>query len=346
MKKAEREDIFRFLEQEVIPLIEKHYPDVASEMIVHVNDFAAGTGDLPHHPDAIIYLEDRLWASKGGHVQLLLETSLEAWEESEGIDGSRHCVGAWVHPLSWLRELRRFLDTRAEAPADLPWEEIPVERFYEVQHAPVLRDTKGVFAHLKDATRPELYPSWLWEKHLIVGLRELMENLCYCQRALLEGRGIEANIMLSGVIPDALRLGFFVHRRYYPAHPHLRWAFEQLPAPADAVLAHVDTAASSGDPAGRLAALTAARDIYIAHVADKNLLPTLNLKSPNMGLGDLGPWEELHQELLWAGRCEAGSNPKWRDWVTDCQRQAAEAGHAEHWWIYSLWDIKRKVSHI
>ena len=158
MKKAEREDIFRFLERDVIPLIEKHYPDVASEMIVHVNDYAAGTGDLPHHPDAILYLEDRLWANKGGHVQLLLEASLGAWPESEGVDGTRHCVGAWVHPLSWLGELRRFLDTRAEAGADLPWEEIPVERFYEVQHATVLRDPKGIFAHLRDATRPELCP--------------------------------------------------------------------------------------------------------------------------------------------------------------------------------------------
>lgn len=346
MNSATHEDILRFLEQETIPLVEARFPEVASEMIVCVNDYATGTGDLPHHPDAIIYLEDRLWSSKGGHVQLLLETSLDAWEETEGIDGARDCVGVWVHPLSWLRELRGFLDTRAEASAELPWEDISIERFHEVQHAPVLRDPHGVFAHLKDATRPELYPGWLWDKRLIVGLRELMENLRYGQRALVEGRGIEAGMMLGGAIPDALRLGFLVHRRYYPGHPHLRWAFEQLPPPADAVLPHVDAAASTGDPSQRLAALTAARDLYIAHVAESDLLPTLDLKSPGMGLGNLDPWGELHQELLWAWRCEAWSNPKWRDWTTRCEKQAREDGHPEHWWIWSLWDMRPRGPHI
>ena len=346
MKNATHEDIRRFLEQEAIPLIEAHLPDVASAMSVYVQDYTTGTGDLPHHPDANVYLEDRLWASKGGHVQLLLETSLDTWKEAEGIDGTRHCVGVWVHPLSWLGELRRFAETRAEAPAELPWEEIAIERLYEVQHAPVLRDPGGLFAHLKDATRPELYPSWLWDKRLIVGLHELMENLHDAQRALREGRGIESSMMLATAIPDVLRLGFLVHRRYYPDHPHLRWAFEQLPAPAEAVLLHVDAAASTGDPAEGLTALAAARDLYVAHVAESDLLPTLNLKSPSMGLGHLDPWEELHQELLWACRCEAWSNPKWRGWIDRCQKQARQDGHARHWWIWSLWDMRRKDLHI
>ena len=346
MKNAQRNDIVKFLEQEVIPLIETHHPDVAAEMLVLLDDYTTGTTDLPHHPDATIYLEDRLWAEKGGQVQLLLETSLEAWDQTPGVDGSRHCVGAWLHPLSWLRELRLFLETRSEASAGLPWEDVTVESLYQVQHTHVLRDPRGVFAHLKEATRPELYPGWLWDKRLITGLHELVENLSYCQRALVEGRGIEANIMLGDIITDALRLGFLVHRRYYPEHPHLRWAFKQLPSPADAVLEHTDAAASSGDPSDRMAALTAARDIYIAYVAESDLLPTIELKSPKAGFGDLGAWGELHQELLWAGRCNAWSNPQWRDWVTRCQKQADEDGHPEHWWIWSLWDMRGKDSHI
>ena len=346
MKNATHEDIRRFLEREAIPLIEAHHPDVASEMSVVVNDYATGAGDLPHDPDVVIYLEDLTWADKGGHVQLLLETSLDAWQETEGVDGGRHCVGVWVHPLSWLRELGRFLETRAEASTELPWEVVTIERFYEVQHAPVLRDPQGVFAHLKHATRPELCPSWLWDKRLLVALYELVENLRSGQRAVVEGRGIEGGVMLGALIPDALRLGFLVHRRYYPGHPHLRWAFEQLPAPAGTVLPHLDAAAAAADPAERLAALRTVRDLYVAHVADSGLLPTLNIKSPSMGLGNLGAWEELHQELLWAHRCKAWSNPKWRDWIVRCQEQAREDGRPEHWWIWSLWDMRRTDRHI
>ena len=33
------------------------------------------------------------------------------------------------------------------------------------------------------------------------------------------------------------------------------------------------------------------------------------------------------------------------DWVTRCQERAAEEGHGEHWWIYSLWDMKRESPH-
>jgi len=346
MKNATREDIAGSIEKDVIPLIEKHFPQVASEMVVSVKDYTTGTTDLPHHRNVMIYLEDRLWSAEGGKVQLLLETSLDVWPETEGVDGTRHCVGVWVHPLSWLRELQSFLQTRAEAGTDLPWEHIPMERFYDLQNTPVIRDPKGIFAHLKEATRAELYPGWLWDKHLISGLLELFQDLRNCQRALASGRSEEANIMAAGIIPQVLRLGFIIHRRYYPDHPHLRWAFEQLPAPAGEVLEQVDAAVASGDAGRRIAALQQARDICVDYVSQSNLLPTVELSSPDMGLGDLGAWEQLHQELLWAERCEAWSNPKWRDWIIRSQAQAAEDGHPHHWWIWSLWSMRHTDSHI
>ncbi len=346
MKNATHEDIMNFIEKDVIGLLEKHFPQVASGMAVFVNDYATGTSDLPHQCDAIIYLEDRLWATEGGKVQLLLETSLSIWPETEGIDGTRHCVGVWVHPLSWLRELLSFLQTRAEAGSDLPWEHIPMERFYNIQNATVIRDPGGVFAHLKNVTCAELYPGWLWDRHLISGLQELLENLRSCRRALASGREIEAGIMAADVIPQVLRLGFIIHRQYYPDHPHLRWAFEQLPDPAGKVLEQVDAAVTSGDVVGRLNALRRVEDIYLEYVSENNLLPTVELKSPDMGLGDLDAWEQLHQELLWAARCKAWSNPRWRDWITNCQNQAAEEGHPQQWWIWSLWDMKKAMPHI
>jgi hypothetical protein len=65
-----------------------------------------------------------------------------------------------------------------------------------------------------------------------------------------------------------------------------------------------------------------------------------------MNLGKLGAWEELIQELLWAWRCRAWSNPKWRDYIMRCQKEAEQEGHPEHWWIYSLWDMVQKPPHI
>ena len=108
----------------------------------------------------------------------------------------------------------------------------------------------------------------------------------------------------------------------------------------------MDAAASSGDPAERLAALAAVRDIYLEHISDSGRLPTLNLKSPDMKFPGLGPWEHLQQELLWACRCEAWSNPKWRDWVTRCQKESAEDGYGDYWWIWSLWQMRGKLPHI
>ena len=328
MEYADNRDVRTYFEQMIKPLIEEHYPDVAAQMCVQVND-ESGV-DIPDPlaiPDMTIYLEDRLWSARGGQVQLLLETSLDVPREIEGLDGTRHCVGVWVHPLSWLRELRRFLDTRAEAGADLPWEEVTIERFFEVQNQLILHDPHGILRHLREATRADLFPRWLWDKHLVVGLRELMEDLRECRRMLRKGRMLELSIAAPAVLEAAMHLGFVIHRSYYPPREILRWAFEKLPSPAPDVLVHLDAAVVSPDPLERIVSLEAVRDIYVDYVADSDLLPTLELRSPKMGLGDLDAWEELHQELLWAWRCEAWSNPNWRAWVTRCQRDAAEDGH-------------------
>ena len=104
MKKSTSSDVRKYFEQKVIPLINAKYPEVASEMSIRVDGaFGLGIADESSNLDATIYLEDRLWAAKGGQVQLLLETSLDERLVDE-TDKSCHCVGIWVHPLSWLRE--------------------------------------------------------------------------------------------------------------------------------------------------------------------------------------------------------------------------------------------------
>ena len=346
MKKSTNRDVTAYFEDSVIPLIAEEYPDVAADMSIRVDGaFGLGIADESSNLDSTMYLEDRLWAAKGGQVQLLLETALEE-RLVDKTDKGCHCVGIWVHPLSWLRERRRFLETRAEAGTDLPWEEVPIEQFHEMQENLVVRDPRGIFRHLKRATTPERHPRWLWDKRLIVDLREALDDLDECRRTLKRGDAVGANIMLGSILEDLIHLAFVINRRYYPWRPHLRWAFEQLPAPATDALPRIDGFVSSADPESKLAMLEEIGRLYVDHIAAHDILPTLNLASPQMGFGDLGAQGELHQELLWAERCKAWSSPKWRDWVTNCQKMAGEDGYPEHWWIWSLWDLKRKTSHI
>ncbi len=228
----------------------------------------------------------------------------------------------------------------------MPWEETTIEQLHDVHNVVVLRDPRGTWGFLQEATRPELYPGWLWDKHLVCGLHDLFTGLRQVQWALAAGRTVEAGIMLGDLAGDVLRLGFYVNRQYHPAHPHLRAAFEKLPAPAEEVLGHVDSEVSASDPAERLGSLAAARDLYVRHIVESNRLPLLNLAAPDLGLGELGGWEARCQELLWARRCEGWSNPGWHDYINRCRNQAAADGHPNHMWIYSLWDMARQMPHI
>jgi hypothetical protein len=67
MKGKTKEDIVEYFEKKVIPLIEDRYPEVASEMNIRIDDLFFGSPEECSNPDATVFLEDRLWAAKGGH---------------------------------------------------------------------------------------------------------------------------------------------------------------------------------------------------------------------------------------------------------------------------------------
>ena len=313
-------DVKVYFERIVIPLISDRFPEVAAEMSIQIQgSYGLGIADKWSDLDALIYLDDALWKSRGGQVQLLLETELPRFAVK-----SDHCqICVW--PVSWLDKLRGFLDNQS----DPPWEEETIERLFEVQHNLVLTDPNGLFRRLKEATRPEQFPKDLWRKKLIDFLRDLyQDHLAEYRQCLRRGLQPECTILLGIVLEKLMHVGFLIHKKYYPWRTHLKWVFEKLPAPTVAVLEHIDSMSSSPAEPTNLRHVEAVLDIYCRHITENGILPTLNLLTSN-----LGP----NQELEWAKRCKAWSKPKWRDWITGCQERAKKAGHTDHWWIWSLW---------
>ena len=310
-------DVAAYFEQTVIPLVADKYPDVASEMSIQIlGSYGLGIADEFSDLDSVLWLEDDLWKAQGGKVQLMLERLPEKFAPTDLYPGHYHpeiCV--W--PLSWLRHRREFLEDKQE----LPWELVTFEELFELQENLVLRDPQDIFKRLKAATAPERFPGWLWRKRLIQELKKLGNDCLEIQQVIKRHRVAEAHIILGRVLEDLLHLGFIVRRRYYPWSTHLGWAFGRLPEPAPSASPHIEAAASSRDWNEKLTALESVREIYAGYITENDIL------SP-----------QILENILWAERLEAWSNPGWHEDVVRCERKATEAGvHSRHGWIWSLW---------
>jgi len=309
-----QQDIKTYFEQTVIPLIAEKYPKVTCEMSIWVpGSFGLGVADEFSDLDAVIYLDDPLWKTHGGQIQLMLEHYPQKFAKTVG--HSEVCI----HPLSWL--LKGYLKEFLENKADLPWEKVTFEELYELQENLVLRDPHNIFRRLRDATAPERFPGWLWKKLLILKLRELDDDFVEYQQVVRRGRMLEAQIILGSVLEDLLHLAFIINKKYYPCRTHLQWAFAKLPATASRVAPDIEVVISSPDWNKKLVSIKAIKDIYIEYIKEKKIL------SP-----------EILEDLLWAERCKAWSNPHWCDRITKCEQKAKEAGYdSSDSWIWSLW---------
>ena len=68
-----KQDIRSYLEKIIIPLIAGKFPEVAADMTIQVmGSYGLGLQDDISDLDVSIMLNDALWQSRGGHVQLLL----------------------------------------------------------------------------------------------------------------------------------------------------------------------------------------------------------------------------------------------------------------------------------
>lgn len=93
------------------------------------------------------------------------------------------------------------------------------------------------------------------------------------------------------------------------------------------MLSDIDVIVCSSDWNEKLASIEAVEDKYFRYIQENNLLPMINLLNP-----------EISEELVWAERLEAWSNPNWRDWLTRCKKEAVECGQDIcDFWVFSLW---------
>ena len=323
-------DARAYLEQHIIPLIADKHPQVAAEMcLVIEGSYGLGLADGLSDLDAIIYLEDDLWYREGGQVQLLL------WRQAEPFraDAQRYCdfpghPEGWVvyghpevsvHPVSWL------LGGQAGdilGGADVPWEEISPEALFKLhQESLVLRDARGMMRTLREATRPERLPEWLWRKRLLLKLADVKGQPAELALAVQRGQSVEASILLGPLLADLLRVGFLIGKAYHPYPKRLRWAFEKLPFAATA-LPLIDTIAAAPEWAERVQAVQALVARYTDIILDTGALNS-----------------DVLEYLYPARDREAWSNPEWLEQVRAEEQQAQRAGHAPgDRWIWSLWD--------
>lgn len=308
-------DIQSYFEQSIIALIAERYPEVASKMSILVSgSFGLGLADESSDLDAVTNLEHTLWKAQAGQVQLLLEHSTLSFAKTVG--HPEICV----HPASWLLDGHHteFLDSEKTP----PWEQMAIENLFELQENLVVHDPPRLLHRLREATAPGRYPDWLWRKQLMTTLRKLRyDDLSDLETTVRRRKTLEAAVILGCVLEDLVRLGFFIHRQYYPWRTHWRWTFEKLPAPATSVPEQIDTMLSSAQWEEKLAAGYHARDLCVDTITGRGLLPP-----------------DILEDFGWAIMCKAWSDPNWRDRITRCEQMATEAGYGPHdGWVWSLW---------
>jgi hypothetical protein len=312
------EQVTQYFERTVLPGIDAAFPHLTSQISIQVEG-SCGLGIADEHSDleANVYLEDPIWRSEGARLQLLLEDMKKACPFRDSIISAS--------PVSGL------LGNRAKAllsgDSDLPWEELDHEDLFSLHETLVVHDGLEIFQKLRVATLPGKIPDWIWKKRLLIQMKRLVwENLPELESCVKRSRNPEAHILFGLAVHDILQIGFTLSRRYHPWRTHLRWAYAKLPDLSDSVLPLLDSATSALEWPARLDAIRSVRSIYIDTVAERNLLPEIDIHRRDLG-----------EELLWAERLEAWKNPNWRDWITRCKEKARKAGHEEKWYIWSLW---------
>jgi len=319
-------DARAYFEEHVIPRIAGEFPNVASDMSIMVEgSVGLGTDDDFSDLEASVYLPDELWRTDGWRVQLLLNRCLRESCPWTG-NGSVVCVSR-ISQLLGGHAADLLAGTKEPS-----WEQMAMPDLFGLQECLILRDADGRLAKLRAATPPERVPDHLWRKWLLLSLKKLLwADLGELEVSVKRERWPEAQVVLGCVLEDLFHVGFMINKRYCPWRKHLRWAFQQLPEPAAELLPHLDVVAGAEGWERRLSSIEAARRAYARHIHENGLLPTVDVLA-----------QDLCEELAWAERLEAWSNPDWRDCIARCERKAREAGEdARDFWVFSLWGNAR-----
>jgi hypothetical protein len=325
-----RDEVRAYLEDAVIPLIARSYPELLSEASIRVEGSAGlGMNDELSDLEVTVYLPDQVWKERGGQLQLALIHSLSRFSlyslphcEFPGDPDSWHLYG---HPEINVHPRGELLCGAAEAfltgTGDIPWAKIGMEELFALQHCPIIRDAGRTLEHIREATAPSCFPQQEWAKRLIHELLSLKGETWDLEKAVRRSRPLEAQMILGTMLPALLHVAFLVNRQYYPWRKYLLPYLTELPGAGAEVLAEFTALGSGEHWEAKLAAANSIVRILTRQILDSGMLTA-----------------DMLEYLFDARNGQAWANPHWRELPDHRRSKAKEAGY--DWldgWIWGWW---------
>lgn len=315
-------NVLEYFENNVMPMIKENFSEIINEMdIMLLGSVGLGIDDEFSDMEASIYLDDIFWKKQGKQLQLLLDdclTKTNMWKK----EGSIICV----HPVSWLLDgnAEKFLNNADE----LPWEKVSFETLFTMQKNTIYYNSKGTLNRLREITSVSEYPEHLWQKHLIIKLKELIfEDFFEFNKSVQRNHLLEANIIFGKVLEGIYHIAFLISHQYYPWRTHLHWAFENLLVSKIELGTKIDLLLTTNDLKEKVNIINSIIGYYRNYINANNLTPEIEILS-----------NDLEQELLWAERLSAWNTPNWRDYIEQRKKVALDNGYSpDQFWIWSLW---------
>jgi hypothetical protein len=316
------QNALEYFENTIMPMIEENYAEMVFDMdIMILGSVGLGIDDDISDIEVAIYLDDKLWKSRGKQLQLLLNdclTKTNRWKK----EGSIICV----HPVSWLLDgnAEKFLIDTDE----LPWEKVSFETLFVMQENTILYNSRGILSRLREITSVSKYPEHLWKKFLIIKLKELiLEDFFELNKSVQRNHLAEANIIFGNVIQGIYHIAFLISHQYYPWRTHLHWAFENLPVSKSERGFKINLLLATNDWNERVNIINSIIDYYRNYIKTNNLIPEIEILST-----------DLEQELIWAERLSAWNTPNWRNYIEQRKKAALDNGYSsDQFWVWSLW---------
>ena len=323
-----KQDFEAYFEEKVIPLIAREHPELVFEMSIRVEgSVGLGIDDELSDVDVTLFLPEKLWKRRGGHLQLTLLHDLEPFIAHPSSVSPRDPFLWWnlrhseisVHPLGEL--LCGQAESILAGARDVPWEEVAVEELLQLQVHPILRDAHGALARLRELTTPDRYPKRLWIKRLICDLTDLAGELEEFEKAVRRNKPLEAQMFLGEALRMLFRVVFLTNRQYYPWRSSFLRVFKGLPFGPKELLSEFEIVGSHATWLERLAAVNRIVRVVTKHILESGMLTA-----------------EMLKYLLHARNGNAWENPDWLESAETRGRQAEEAGY-DSWygWIWDRW---------
>ena len=280
-------DVRAWFARTVIPLIEREFPDLATEMgIVVEGSFAHGYFDQYSDLESMVVLPDNTPAEEAAALHALLAPLRFAPDYAH----QEVSVHAFCHLLDGLA------NDFVRPGSSPPWEAVTMSSLYNLATGLVLHDARGRLAALRAAAAPDRFPDRLWRKLLVWNLRRV--GPCPTP-SIPRGLTVELHEYVTRALRSALQVGCILNRSYYPHFKRLRHALARLPLLSHEVLPHIDTlGAFESDWPQKQCAVWSVRRIYETFIRQHGILTDDYLSDLDRALERDG-WHDRD----WPGGC-------------------------------------------